>query len=91
MSSYVSTDILGVIKEDLKKIKNSSENITVSLNGTKRSSKTYEAKITGIYNNFLCVTSMVNNYEESFTIIYPDIISGKVSIKEINELIKPIE
>lgn len=88
MPNYISTDVLPLIKEDLKKIRSKSENITVSLNGTKRFSKTYKAKITGIYNNFLCVTSVINNYEESFTITYPDLISGRITIKEIDELLE---
>lgn len=39
--------------------------------------------ITGVYDNFVCVTSNVNGYNEDFTILYKDIMTNNVVIEEL--------
>lgn len=42
-----------------------------------------KARITGVYNKFFGVESLVNNYMERFTITYIDVLTKKIVIKEL--------
>lgn len=72
-----------VLKEKLIEIYNKSEIIHVDLSMKRKRLNNIEAKIVGIYDRFLCVTSVINNYEENFTITFIDLLTYKVKIKEL--------
>lgn len=72
-----------VLKEKLIEIYNKSEIIHVDLSMKRKKLNNIEAKIVGIYDRFLCVTSVINNYEENFTITFIDLLTYKVKIKEL--------
>ena len=76
-------DKLIYIINRIKEIYHNTNIIRVSLNQKRKKINTVEAKITGIYNNFITVTSFVNNYEESFTITYIDLMIGRINIDEL--------
>ena len=57
--------------------------IHVSLNQKRIKIESVEAKIVGIYDNFIRVTSIVNGYEESFSISYIDLYTGDIAIREL--------
>ena len=58
--------------------------IHVSLRNGRNRIKEAKSKIVGIYDRFICVESRINNYDESFTINYIDILTKNVIIKELN-------
>jgi hypothetical protein len=72
-----------VLKEKLIEIYNKSEIIHVDLSMKRKRLNNIEAKIVGIYDRFLCITSVINNYEENFTITFIDLLTYKVKIKEL--------
>lgn len=72
-----------VLKEKLIEIYNKSEIIHVDLSMKRKKLNNIEAKIIGIYDRFLCITSVINNYEENFTITFIDLLTYKVKIKEL--------
>ena len=72
-----------VLKEKLIEIYNKSEIIHVDLSMKRKRLNNIEAKIVGIYDRFLCITSVINNYEENFTITFIDLLKYKIKIKEL--------
>lgn len=74
---------LNYIKNKIKEINSKSSVIHVSLNQKIIKIESVEAKIVGIYGNFIRVTSNVNGYEESFSISYIDLYTGDIAIKEL--------
>ena len=72
-----------VLKEKLIEIYNKSEIIHVDLSMKRKRLNNIEAKIVGIYDRFLCITSVINNYEENFTITFIDLLTYKVKIREL--------
>ena len=76
-------DKLIYIINRIKEIYLNTNIIHVSINKKRKKINSVEAKIIGIYNNFITVTSFVNNYEESFTITYIDLMIGRICIDEL--------
>lgn len=70
------------IKERIEYLFRNKKNILVSLVGKKKVNSAC-AKITGVYDNFCSVESMVGNYVESFTICYRDVYIKNTIIKEV--------
>lgn len=80
---------LETVKTKLQEIFLTSKLVHVSVNSGRTKLTDIPSTITGIYNHFFCVTAHIKNYqEESFTINFIDILIGKFSIKELNELIE---
>ncbi len=73
----------GVLKDKLIEIFNKNEIIHVDLSVKRKKLNNVEAKIVGIYDRFLCVTSIINHYEENFTITFIDVLTKKIIIKEL--------
>lgn len=61
----------------------SNKEIHVSVDVGRKKVRSAVSKITGIYENFFCVESIVNSYNERFTINYRDILIKKTIINEI--------
>lgn len=74
---------LNYIKNKIKEINSKSSVIHVSLNQKRIKIESVKAKIVGIYDNFIRITSNVNGYEESFSISYIDLYTGDIAIKEL--------
>lgn len=72
-----------ILKEKLQKIKNTKDVIHVDISIKRKSQANVVSKIEGVYDRFLCVSSMVNSYREDFTISYIDILTNKIRIKEL--------
>ena len=72
------------IKNKLSDIYKKTDIIHVSVVQKRKRLTAVEAKITGIYANFITVTGNVNGYIEDFTISYIDIIVGNIVIIELN-------
>ena len=70
------------IKKYINHLYENKKDILVSLVGKKKVNSKV-SKITGVYNNFFSVESMVNDYNESFTICYRDIYIKNTIIEEI--------
>ena len=77
----------GLLKEKLIDIHNKNEFIIVDLSSKRKKLKNIKCKIVGIYDRFLCVTSVINNYEENFTITYIDILTKSVTILELKDAV----
>ena len=79
---------LDTVKTKLQEIYRSNSIVHVSINSGRTKLTDSPSTITGIYNHFFCVTAHIKNYkEESFTINFIDILIGKFTIKELDELI----
>ena len=72
------------IKEKLNCIYKTTDIIHVSVNQKRKKINAVEAKITGLYTNFITVIGNVNGYIEDFTITYIDIMLGNTNIIELN-------
>lgn len=71
------------IKNTLIHLHKLEQSIHVDVSVRRKNVKNAPCKITGIYQNFVCVESDVNGYLESFTISYVDILTKQVIIKEL--------
>jgi len=61
------------------------ENKSIHIDVTKRKGvKNVLCHISGIYEYFICVSSDVNGYLESFTISYADVLTKQIVIREIS-------
>ncbi len=60
--------------------------IHVDLSAKRRRFNNIKATIDGIYDRFLCISSLVNKYNESFTITFIDILTNVVKIVELEEV-----
>ena len=74
------------LKGKLEKINAKSNVIHVDLSAKRRRFNNVKATIDGIYDRFLCVSSLVNKYNESFTITFIDILTNVVKIFELEEV-----
>lgn len=80
---------LDTIKTRLKDICAKNKLVHVSVNTGRTKLIDIPSTITGIYNHFFCVTAHIKSYqEESFTINFIDILIGKFSIKELDEILE---
>lgn len=80
---------LDTVKAKLHEIFSKNKLIHVSVNSGRTKLTDIPSTITGIYNHFFCVTAHIKSYQqESFTINFIDVIIGKFSIKELDELIE---
>jgi hypothetical protein len=80
---------LDTVKTKLHEIFSKNKLIHVSVNSGRTKLTDIPSTITGIYNHFFCVTAHIKSYQqESFTINFIDVIIGKFSIKELDELIE---
>ncbi len=75
----------GVLRDKILELFNKSDIIHVDLSVKRKKLSNVEAKIVGVYDRFLCVTSVINHYTESFTITFIDILTNKIIIKELQE------
>jgi hypothetical protein len=73
------------LRERLIDIFNKSPIIHVDLSSKRKKLKNIKAKIIGVYDRFLCITSVINFYEENFTITFIDLLTRKVSIDELKK------
>ena len=71
------------LKERLLELYKTNKVIHVDISQKRKKMNNVEAKIEGIYDRFICVTSMVNHYSEDFTISYIDLLTNKIKIKEL--------
>lgn len=74
---------IALIRDKFMKLKQVTSNIHVTITTSRRKISETPAKITGVFNRFVCVTSKINNYEEDFTLSYVDILCGKIIVKEL--------
>ena len=80
---------LDTIKTRLQDIFSKNKLVHVSVNSGRTKLTDIPSTITGIYNHFFCVTAHIKSYQqESFTINFIDVLIGKFSIKELDELIE---
>ena len=80
---------LDTIKTRLKEICEKNKLVHVSVNTGRTKLIDIPSTITGIYNHFFCVTAHIKSYqEESFTINFIDVLIGKFSIKELDEILE---
>lgn len=80
---------LETLKTKLQEIYKSNDLVHVSVNSGRTKLTDIPSTITGIYNHFFCVTAHIKNYqEESFTINFIDILIGKFTIRELNEILE---
>ncbi len=78
-----SYDDIKALKERILELYNKSNIAHINLKASRKKLKNVKIIIKGIYDRFMSVTSMVNSYEESFTIKYIDILTNQVSILEL--------
>lgn len=71
------------LKEKLENLYKVNNIIHIDIMQKRKKINNVEAKIEGVYNRFICVTSMVGNYAENFTISYIDLMMNKIVIKEL--------
>ena len=74
------------LKDKLEKLNAKSNVIHVDLSAKRRRFNNIQATINGIYDRFLCISSFVNKYNESFTITFIDILTNVVKIIELDEI-----
>ncbi len=72
-----------ILKSKLEELYRSSKVIHVDILTKRKKLDNITSKIEGIYDRFLCVSSLVNSYKEDFTISYIDILTKKIHIKEL--------
>ena len=88
-SSGVTKLDLDTVKTRLKDICAKNKLVHVSVNTGRTKLIDIPSTITGIYNHFFCVTAHIKSYQqESFTINFIDILIGKFSIKELDEILE---
>lgn len=73
------------IKDKVLKLYNEKKQIHISINIHRKKVKDATCFIDGVYENFFVVKSMVNRYEETFTVLYVDVYSKNTIIKELTE------
>ena len=71
------------IKNKLIELNEKSNIIHVDINAKRKSVTNAKSTIVGIYDNFVCVKSNINNYTEDFTISYVDLLIRKIVIREL--------
>lgn len=71
------------LKKRLLDLSKTNKVIHVDISQKRKKMTNVQAKIEGIYDRFMCVTSMVNSYSEDFTISYIDLLTNKIKIKEL--------
>ena len=74
------------LKNKLIDLNSKSNVIHVDLSQKRRRLNNITATIEGIYDRFLCISSLINKYNESFTITFIDILTNVVKIKELQEI-----
>ena len=74
------------LKNKLEQLYSKTHIIHVDLSAKRRRFNNITATIDGIYDRFLCISSMVNKYNESFTITYIDILTNVVKIFELADI-----
>jgi uncharacterized protein Veg len=81
--SYFDYDTIDSVRDKINELYAKKNDIHVNLVVNRKKIKGVAATITGVYNNFFCVKSLVNKYLEDFTINYIDIITKKIIIDEL--------
>ena len=81
--SYFDYDTIDSVRDKINELYAKKNDIHVNLVANRKKIKGVAATITGVYNNFFCVKSLVNKYLEDFTINYIDIITKKIIIDEL--------
>ncbi len=71
------------IKKQLEELYNKNNIIHVDIFTKRKPIRNAISQIEGIYDRFMCVTSLVNTYKEEFTISYLDILTKRIVIKEL--------
>lgn len=79
----IDKDSFTILREKLENIKESKDIIHVDISIKRKNLSNVASRIEGIYDRFMCVSSMVNSYREDFTISYIDILTNKIKIKEL--------
>ena len=74
------------LKAKLLELNAKSNIIHVDLSAKRRRFNNITATIDGIYDRFLCISSVVNKYNESFTITFIDILTNVVKIIELEQI-----
>lgn len=77
------TDLLVDLKRNLNELFEVNKEIHVTVKKKRSGIVNVKSIITGVYDNFVCVTSNVNGYNEDFTILYNDIMTNNVVIEEL--------
>jgi uncharacterized protein Veg len=83
MAGYFDYNTIEEVRDKINEIYKENKSIHVTLVAIRKKISDVNAIIVGVYNNFFCVKSLVNNYLENFTINYIDIITNKIQIKEL--------
>ena len=73
------------IKDKVSKLYSEKKKIHISINSQRKKVKDAICAIDGVYDKFFVVKSMVNRYEETFTVLYVDVYSKNTIIKELTE------
>lgn len=75
-----------VLKSRLEELWKNTKVIHIDISTKRKRMENITSRIEGIYDRFLCVTSLVNSYKEDFTISYIDILTNRIKIKELANL-----
>ena len=80
---------LATLKTKLQEVFLTNKLVHITTNSGRTKVIDVPSTITGIYNHFFCVTAHIKSYqEESFTINFIDVLIGKFSIKELDEILE---
>ncbi len=82
MNSFTEEDIIK-LRTLLKNRMDTNPNITIKISQKRHQVINAKSIITGVYERFITISSIVNGYNESFTINLKDIIMGQFIINEI--------
>lgn len=75
-----------LLKSRLEELWKNTKVIHIDITTKRKRMENITSRIEGIYDRFLCVTSLVNSYKEDFTISYIDILTNRIKIKELVNL-----
>lgn len=83
MTGYFDYDTIESVRDKINELYKRNIDIHVHLVANRKRINGVTATITGVYNNFFCVKSLVNKYLENSTINYIDILTKKIIIDEL--------
>lgn len=84
MQYSIDKDDFVSLKDKLKVLFEKTDIIHIDIFTKRKKQSNVVSKIEGVYDRFLCVSSLINSYTEDFTISYIDILTNKIIIQELN-------